>query len=96
MLVMAGTTYCIRMLPLVLLRKKIQNAFVLSFLYYAPYAVLGAMTFPAILYATSSVWASFAGLMVSFVAAYRNAPMMLVAVLGSVSAIAMQLCLQAF
>ena len=52
LLVMAGVTYLIRDLPLVLVRKKIKNRFLQSFLYYIPYTVLSAMTFPAILYAT--------------------------------------------
>ena len=47
-LVMAGVTYLIRVLPLVLLKKEIKNQFVKSFLYYVPYACLAAMTFPAI------------------------------------------------
>jgi len=49
--VMAGVTYLIRMLPLVLMRRKLQNRFLLSFLYYIPYAVLSVMTIPAIFYA---------------------------------------------
>ena len=34
LLVMAGVTYLIRMLPLVLLKKKITNRFLLSFLFF--------------------------------------------------------------
>ena len=49
-LVMAGVTYLIRMLPLVLFKKEISNPFFKSFLYYVPYACLAAMTFPAILH----------------------------------------------
>ena len=45
-LVMAGVTYLIRMLPLVLFKKEITSPFVKSFLYYVPYACLAAMTFP--------------------------------------------------
>ncbi len=48
--VMALTTYLIRMLPLVLFRKQIQSQFLQSFLYYIPYAVLAAMTVPAIFF----------------------------------------------
>ena len=40
--VMALVTYLIRMLPLVIFRKKIENRFIRSFLYYIPYAVLAA------------------------------------------------------
>ena len=47
--VMAGVTYLIRMLPLVLAKKEISSPFIKSFLYYVPYACLAAMTFPAIL-----------------------------------------------
>ena len=46
--VMAGVTYLIRMLPLMLFRKKITSRFVKSVLYYMPYAVLTAMTIPAV------------------------------------------------
>ena len=51
--VMALVTYLIRMVPLVLLKKEITNTWVKSFLYYVPYVTLAAMTFPAILEATS-------------------------------------------
>ena len=54
LVVMAGVTYLIRMLPLTLLQKKIENVWLRSFLYYVPYACLAAMTFPAILSATES------------------------------------------
>lgn len=50
--VMAGVTYLVRMLPFVIFRKKIKSKFVKDFLYYVPYAVLGAMTIPAVLYST--------------------------------------------
>ena len=48
-IVMAGVTYLIRMLPLVLLKREIQNPFIKSFLYYVPYVTLAVMTFPVIL-----------------------------------------------
>ena len=48
--VMAGVTYLIRMLPLTLFRKEIKSKFFRRFLYYIPYAVLSAMTIPAIFY----------------------------------------------
>ena len=55
LIVMAGVTYLIRMLPMVLVRKKIKNRFILSFLYYIPYTVLSVMTVPAIFYATEFI-----------------------------------------
>ena len=57
-LVMAAVTYLIRMLPLTLIRRKITNRTLRSFLYYVPYATLSAMTFPAILTATGSAISS--------------------------------------
>lgn len=69
--VMAGVTYLVRMLPLVLVKKKIQNRFLLSFLYYIPYAVLSVMTIPAIFYATdyrlSAVIGCAVALILSFI-----------------------------
>ena len=49
LIVMAGVTYLVRMLPLTVFRKEIKSVFVKSFLHYVPYAVLGAMTFPDVL-----------------------------------------------
>ena len=60
--IMAGVTYLIRVLPFVIFKGKITNRFVKSFLFYVPYAVLGAMTFPAILFSTGNYIASVAGL----------------------------------
>ena len=52
MLIMAGVTYAIRVLPLTLIRKEIKSTFLRSFLYYVPYVTLAVMTFPAIMEAT--------------------------------------------
>ncbi len=54
LLIMALVTYTIRVLPLTLIRKPIQNRYLRSFLYYVPYVTLAVMTFPAILYATQT------------------------------------------
>lgn len=69
MAVMAGVTYLVRMLPLVVFRKKIKNKFIKSFLYYIPYAVLAAMTFPAVFSSTGSIWSAVAGLIVALLLA---------------------------
>lgn len=53
-LVMAGVSYLIRVLPLTLIQKEIKNEFIQSFLYYVPYVTLAVMTFPAIIDATQS------------------------------------------
>lgn len=40
--IMAGVTYLLRMLPVTVFQKKIENRFIRSFLAYVPYAVLAA------------------------------------------------------
>ena len=50
--VMALVTFLIRVLPLTLIRRKIKNRTVRSFLFYVPYVTLAVMTFPAILDST--------------------------------------------
>lgn len=63
LLVMAGVTYLIRMLPLAVIRGRIRSRFLQSLLYYVPYAVLGAMTFPAIISSTGSLPGALCGLL---------------------------------
>lgn len=65
--VMAGVTYLIRMLPLAIFKTRINSRFLRSFLYYVPYAVLGAMTFPAILFSTNTLPSAIAGFAVALV-----------------------------
>ena len=70
--VMAGVTYLIRLLPLTLIRKEIQNNYIKSFLYYVPYVTLSVMTFPAILEATANIWSALAGFIVALIMAYKK------------------------
>jgi branched-subunit amino acid transport protein len=79
-LVMAGVTYLIRALPLVLIRREIKNRFIRSFLYYVPYVTLSVMTFPAILYATASIWSALAALAVAVVLSLLRCKLPVVAV----------------
>lgn len=90
--VMAGTIYAIRALPLVLLRRRIQNRFIRSFLYYVPYVTLAVMTFPAILSATGSVWSAWAALIAGILLAWCGAGLLTV----SVSACAVVFVLELF
>ncbi len=79
LLVCAGITYLIRMLPFVLMKQKIKNRFVLSFLYYMPYAVLSVMTVPAIFSATTYTASAIAGFIVAVILAYREKSLVTVA-----------------
>ena len=64
-LIMAVTTYLIRVLPLTLIRKEITNITIRSFLYYVPYVTLAVMTFPAILESTQSAVSGVAALVIA-------------------------------
>lgn len=68
--VMTVVTYLIRVLPLTLIRKKITNVTLRSFLYYVPYVTLAIMTFPAIINVTNSVWSGIAALVIGVLLAY--------------------------
>ena len=81
-LVMAVTTYLIRVVPITLMRKEIQNRTFRSFLTYVPYVTLAVMTFPAILSITDSPWISGVGFLVAMVLAYCRASLFVVS-LGS-------------
>ena len=93
LLVMAGVTYLIRMLPLTVFRKEIKSRFVMSFLHYVPYAVLGAMTIPDVLYSTGNMGTALAGLAVAVVLAWRGKGLLTVAIAACVAVAAAQLVL---
>ena len=84
--VMAGVTYLIRMIPFTLFRKKIKSPFFRSFLYYIPYAVLSAMTIPAIFYSTGNITTSVIGTVVAVALAYFKLPLIVVALAASAAA----------
>ena len=79
-LVMAGVSYLIRAVPLVLIRREITNKTIRSFLYYVPYVTLSVMTFPAILEATQTPWSGLAALAVGIVMAWLGRSLFQVAV----------------
>lgn len=86
-LVMAGVTYLTRMIPFTLFRKKIQSRYFRSFLHYIPYAVLSAMTLPAIFYSTNNIPSAAIGTAVAVILAYLNKPLIVVALAASASAL---------
>lgn len=83
-LIMAGVTYAIRVLPLTLIRKQIKSRFIQSFLYYVPYVTLAVMTFPAILQATQSPLSGLLALIAGVIAAWLGAGLFKVAVTSCV------------
>ncbi|MBO4390841.1 MAG: AzlD domain-containing protein [Lachnospiraceae bacterium] len=95
LLVIAGTTFLIRMIPFVLVRKKIKNRWIRSFLTYIPYAVLTAMTVPAIFFATSSVISGFTGLVTAVILALSKKSLTVVAACSCLVVLVTELILKA-
>ena len=89
-LVMAVTTYLIRALPLIALKKPIRSRFLRSFLHYIPVACLTAMTFPAILYATEHMISGIVGLAVAVLLAFKNKSLIIVASASCVAVFLME------
>ena len=85
LLTMAGVTYLLRLLPLILVNKKIENPFLLKFLYYIPYTVLAAMTFPAILYSTAYMASAIVGAGVALILAYAKRSLLTVSLGASLA-----------
>ncbi|MCR5074918.1 MAG: AzlD domain-containing protein [Ruminococcus sp.] len=85
-ILMAGVTYIIRMLPFTFFRKKIESKFVRSFLMYIPYAVLSAMTIPSIFTSTGNVVTAVVGTVVAVVLAFFDLPLIVVALSASLAA----------
>ena len=77
--VMALVTYAVRALPLTLFRREIANVYIRSFLEYIPYAVLGTMTLPDILYSTGNLGSAVAGLIAAAALSYMERSLLTVA-----------------
>lgn len=96
-LTMALVTYLVRMLPLAAFRKKVKSQFLLSFLYYVPYAVLSAMTIPGIFFSTgtevtaATVISASVGFVAALVAAFFNRGLLTVAISACCGVLAAEL-----
>ena len=83
--------YLIRVIPFTAIKEKINNRFVRSFLYYIPYAVLTAMTIPAIFYATSWWVGAAAGLLTAVIFALKGKGLTTVAIASCVAVFLVEL-----
>lgn len=88
---MAAVTYLVRAVPLIAIKKKIENTFILSFLYYMPYAVLSVMTVPAVFFATNHIVTAAAGVAVALVLGYFKKGLLTVAIGASCAVFAAEL-----
>ena len=96
LLVMAGVTYLIRMLPLTLFRKPIRNRYVRAFLAYIPYAVLAAMTIPDIFFAAASPLAAAVGFAVACLLAFFEKKLLTVACAACAAVFAVERLMEIF
>lgn len=78
MIVLAVVTYIPRVIPLII-DKEIKSTYIKSILYYMPYCVLGAMTFPAVFYSTSNTLYSIIGTIFGIILAYKGKSLITVA-----------------
>lgn len=92
-LVMAAVTYSIRAVPLILLRKEIQNDYIKSFLFYMPYVTLSVMIVPAIFVATNHMVSAIAAFIVAIVSAYKGFSLIWVALFTCLTALGFEVLL---
>ena len=84
-LTMALVTYLIRMIPLTFFQKELKSPFIKSFLFYVPYAVLGAMTFPAIFTCTTNLIPGIIGTLAALILAYKERSLLTVAIVACIA-----------
>ncbi len=96
LLVTAGVTYLVRMVPMAALKRKIRNRFVMSFLHYIPYAVLSVMTVPAVFSATEEPASAAVGFLVALMLAWRGKSLLQVAAAACGAVLLVQLILRWF
>ena len=85
-IIMALVTYIPRVLPITILKKPIQSTFLRSFLYYVPYAVLAALTFPGIFFVTAEPVTAICGTIAAVLLAVVDQSRVVVA-LGALAAV---------
>ena len=91
LIVMAGVTYLIRLLPIIFIRGRITNRFIRSMLYYVPYTVLAAMTFPTIFFAPDHLISGILAAVVCVVLGFLRKGLVTVAVGGAVTVLISEL-----
>ena len=95
LLVMGLVTYLIRAIPLLFVKKNIENQFIKSFLHYIPNAILAAMTIPAIFYATGNMIAAAAGFAIAMILAFFRKSLLTVALAASITVFAIESLMKA-
>ena len=94
--ILSGSTYLIRAVPFVLLKREIKTRYARSFLFYIPYAILAAMTLPAAVNATGNPVSGMIGLLAGGIFAYRGKGLTTVAVVACLFALLTETILHFF
>ena len=100
MFLMFLTTYLIRVIPIGFVRKKMENLWIQDFIYYIPFSVLSAMTFPDVLYSTTATGvephisiSAIVATVVALILAWCKRGLVLVAIVAVLVAIAVEMLL---
>ena len=83
---MGAVTYIPRMLPLVVLEKIRLPGLLQNILQNVPFAILGALIFPGVLFIHDEAWYGLAGAFIAFLLAYFSSNVIVV-VIGSIVAL---------
>jgi branched-subunit amino acid transport protein len=83
--VMALTTYAIRVTPMAIFHRKLENRWFKDFMFYIPFCVLAAMTFPDVIYSTKSLTSGIVATVVALIMSWRKRDLLTVAI-GAVAA----------
>lgn len=75
-------TFIPRALPIAFISKKIESRFIKDFLFYVPYAVLSALTFPSILYVVENIWIAIAGTVTAIILSLLNQKLIVVVIIS--------------
>jgi branched-subunit amino acid transport protein len=90
---MAIVTYLPRWVPLTILSNKKLPVRLTLFLKYIPYAALGALIFPDILFSTNYLFSAIAGMAMACIGAYFGLNVVLVVLIGILAAYGVEILL---
>ena len=85
--VMALTTYFIRVTPMAVFHRKLENRWFKDFMFYIPFCVLAAMTFPDVIYSTKSLTSGVVATVVALIMSWRKRDLLTVAIGAVVAAV---------
>ena len=85
--VMALTTYFIRVTPMAIFHRKLENRWFKDFMFYIPFCVLAAMTFPDVIYSTKSLTSGIVATVVALIMSWRKRDLLTVAIGAVVAAV---------